>query len=85
MGDELQELATKKDSSEFADKEQEAGPEVSQEETALAWTPLEIPQAPHTVTSLIPLFGILPKALAMSFGTFDDVSVRDSVSFVVPR
>ena len=76
MGDELWELATREDSSKFADEEQEVGPEVSHEEA---------PEAPRIVTSPIPLFGIPPKARAMSFGTFDDVSVGDLVNFVVLR
>ena len=76
MGDELRELATRKDSSESADEEQEAGPKVSQEEAL---------KAPHTVTSPIPLFGIPPKAPAVSFGTFDNASVRDLVSSTMPK
>ena len=76
MGNELQELATMEDSSKFVDKEQEAGPEVSHEEAL---------EALCTVTSPIPLFGIPPKVPVVFFGTFDDASVRDSVSFVVPR
>ena len=65
MVEELRELATKEDSS---DEEQEASPKVSQN------------KAPRTVTSPIPLFGIPSKASAVSFGTFDDASVWDSVS-----
>ena len=37
------------------------------------------------MTSPIPLYGILPKALAVSFGTFGDASVRDSVSSAMLR
>ena len=37
------------------------------------------------MTSPIPLFGIPPKAPTVSFGTFDDASVQDSVTFAVPR
>ena len=82
MGEELRELATKEDSS---DEEQEASPEVSQEEAAPAWPLLDVPKAPRTVTSPTPLFGIPPKAPAVSFGTLDDASVRDSVSSTVPK
>ena len=67
MGEELRELAAREDSSE---EEQEAGPEVSQEEAAPTWPLLDVPEAPRTVTSPTPLFGILPKALAVSFGTW---------------
>ena len=82
MGEELRELAAREDSS---DEEQEAGPEVSQEETAPTWIPCVAPEAPRTVTSPIPPFGIPPKAPAVSFGTLDDASVRDSVSSTVPK
>ena len=82
MGEELRELATREDSS---DEEQEVGPEVSQEETAPTWILCVAPEAPHTVTSPIPPFGIPPKAPAVSFGTLDDASVRDSVSSSVPK
>ena len=82
MGEELRELATREDSS---DEEQETSPEVSQEEAAPKWTPCVAPKAPRRVTSPIPLFGIPPKAFGASFGTFDDASVRDSVSSAVPR
>ena len=51
MGEELRELATREDSS---DEEQEAGPEVSQEETAPTWIPCVAPEASRTVTSPIP-------------------------------
>ena len=37
------------------------------------------------MTSPTPLFGIPPKASAVSFGTLDDASVRDSVSSTVPK
>ena len=37
------------------------------------------------MTSPIPLFGIPPKALAVSFGTFDDASISDSVSSAMLR
>ena len=82
MGEELRELATKEDSS---NEEQEATPEVSQGETAPTWIPYVAPKAPRTVTSPIPLFGIPPKAPAVSLGTVDDASVRDSVSSTVPK
>ena len=82
MGEELRELATKEDSS---DEEQEATPEVSQEETAPTWIPFVAPEAPRIVTSPILLFGIPPKAPAVSHGTMDDVSIRDSVSLTVPK
>ena len=54
MGDELQELVISEDSSESVDEEQEAGPEVSDEEAS---------EAPCNVTSPIPLFGIPQKHL----------------------
>ena len=76
MSNELWELATREDSLESVDEEQEAGPEVSQKETL---------EAPRTVTTPIPLFGIPPKAPAVSFRTFDDANVRDSVSSAMPR
>ena len=76
MDEELRELATREDSSESADEEQEVGPEVSQEEA---------PKAPRTMTSPILLFDIPPKVPAVSFGTFDDANVRDSVSSSVPK
>ena len=76
MGGELQELATKEDSLESKDEEQEASPEGSHGEES---------EAPRNVISPISLFDISPKALAVSFGTFDDASVRDSVSSAVPR
>ena len=76
MGEELRELATRDNSSESVDEEQEADPKVSHEEA---------PEAPRTVTSPIPFFGILPKVPTVSIGTFDDASVRDSVSSIVPR
>ena len=82
MGEELWELATREDSS---DEEQEAGPEVPQEETAPTWSPCVAPEAPRTVTSPTPLFGIPPKAPVVSFGTLDDASVRDSISSTVPK
>ena len=82
MGEELRELATREDSS---DEEQEAGPEVSLEETAPIWIPCVAPEAPRTVTSPIPPFGIPPKAPAVSFGTLDDASVRDSINSTVPQ
>ena len=37
------------------------------------------------MTSPIPLFGIPSKAPVVSFWTLDDASVRDSVSFAMPR
>ena len=73
MGDELQELATREDNSESADEEQEGGSEISHEEAS---------EVLRTMTNPIPLFGILPEAPAVSFRTFDDASVRDSVSLV---
>ena len=82
MGEELRELAMREDSS---DEEQEAGPEVSQEETAPTWIPCVAPEAPRTVTSPISPFGIPPKAPAVSFGTLDDASVRESVSSTVQQ
>ena len=82
IGEELQELATREDS---LDEEQEAGSEVSQEETAPTWLPCVAPEAPRTVTSPILPFGIPPKAPAVSFGTLDDASVWDSVSSTVPK
>ena len=82
MGEELRELAIREDSSE---EEQEAGPEVSQEEATPTWPLLDVPEAPRIVTSPTPLFGIPPKAPAMSFGTLDDASVRDSGSSTVPK
>ena len=74
MGDEFWELATREDSSESVDEGQGDGPEVLHE---------EVPEAPCTVTNPIPLFGILPNVYAVSFGTFDDASIRDSFSFTV--
>ena len=82
MGEELRELATREDSS---NEEQEAGPEVLQEEASPAWPLLDVPEAPRVVTSPTPHFGILPKALAVSFRTLDDASVWDSVSSTVPK
>ena len=76
MGDELQELGNKEDSSESKGEEQEVGPEGSHGEES---------EAPRNVTSPISLFGIPAKALAVPFGTFDDASVRDSVSSTMPR
>ena len=76
MGDELWELVAKEDSSDSVDEEQEASPEGSYKET---------PKVPHRVTNPIPLFGIPLKAPTLSFGTFDDASVRDSLSFAMPR
>ena len=76
MGNELWELATIEDSSKSIDEEQKAGPEDSLEETT---------KVPHTVTNPTSLFGILPKAPAVPFGTFDDMSVRDSVSSTMQR
>ena len=73
MGKKLRDLATREESS---DEEQEAGPEVSQEETL---------EAPRTVTNPILLFDIPPKAPVVFFGTFDDASVQDSVSSTVPK
>ena len=72
MGEELRELATREDRS---DEEQEAGPEISQDEATPTWTPCVALEAPRTVTSPIPLFDIPPKAPAVSFRTFDDASV----------
>ena len=69
-------MATREDSSESMDEELEASPEVSQEEA---------PGAPRIVTSLIPLFDIPPKVSIVSFGTFDDAGVWDSVSSIVPK
>ena len=48
-------------------------------------SPKKVPKAPRIVTSPIPLFGIPPKASAVSFRTFDDASVRDSVNSTVPK
>ena len=69
-------MATREDSSESVDEEQEVVPQVSQENT---------PQAPRNVTNPIPLFGIPPKAPVVSFRTFDNANVRESVSFARPR
>ena len=85
MGDELEELATREDSLESVDEEQEAGPEVSQREATPTWPPLETPEAPRIVTSPIPLFDIPSKAPTVSFGTFDDARVWDSVSSAMSR
>ena len=45
----------------------------------------ETPEIPRAITNPIPLFGIPAKTPTVSFRTFDDASVRDSVSFAVPR
>ena len=67
MGNDLQELATKEDSSEAEDKEQGAAPKGSKEET---------PKVPRNVTNPTPLFGIPSKAPTVSFGTFDDAMYK---------
>ena len=76
MGEELRELVTRENSSEFEDKEKEVDPKDSHIET------LEVS---CKVTSPTPFFGILPIAPIVSFRTFDAASVKDSVSSVVPR
>ena len=76
MGEELWELVTREDSAESANEEQEPGPEICQGKA---------PKTSRTVTSPIPLFGILTKAPAVSFRTFDDASVWDSVSSTMPK
>ena len=76
MGEELRELATREDSSESADEEQEASPEVSQE---------KVLEALCIVTNPKPLFGNPPKVPAVSFGIFDAASIRYSDSSIVPK
>ena len=70
MGEDLQGLAAREKDSDSEHEEGEAAAKDSPGETPM----------PHTVTSPIPLFGMPPPSVHV-----DVASVRDSVSFAVPR
>ena len=70
MGEDLQGLTTRENDSDSEHEEEETAPEYS---------PVEMP-APCKMASPIPLFGMPPL-----FVHVDAMSVRDSVSSIVPR
>ena len=73
MGEELRELTNRENSSESEDEEQVDAPKDS--DTGV----------PPNTTGPLPFMGQSSAAPAVSFGTFDAASVRDSVSSAVPR